>query len=95
MTLTIIANITAKPEHRERIKAALMEFIAPTHAEQGCLRYELFQDNEDPNRFMFHECWESSDLWNKHRTADTFVANFGAIKGDFAAFTVHQMSGIG
>lgn len=95
MTLTIIANITAKAEHRDRIRAALLDLIEPTRVEEGCQRYELFEDNEDPNHFMFHECWESPALWQKHRTAPGFVAHFGAIKGGFAALTVCQMHAIG
>jgi len=44
--LTIIANIHAKPDQIEQVKAALLALVPITRAEEGCLGYTLHQNNE-------------------------------------------------
>ena len=51
--LTIVAHIFAKPDQIDLVKAELQKIIAPTLAEEGCLQYDLHQDNEEPEHFMF------------------------------------------
>lgn len=53
--LTIVADIRVKPEHLEEIKAGLQGLIPPTLEEAGCRQYDLHEDNEDPNHFLFYE----------------------------------------
>ena len=64
--LTIIARPTVDPERVEEIKQAMLDLVAKTKAEQGCLLYELHQDNDQPNRFIFIESWENRKLWQQH-----------------------------
>ena len=54
-TLTVIAHITAKDDSIALVKAELEKLIPATRSEKGCIRYDLFQDNEKPSHFMFHE----------------------------------------
>ena len=61
--LTIVARILAKPEKRELVKSELLKLIDITRAEKGCINYDLHQDNENENLFLFYENWESRDLW--------------------------------
>ena len=49
--LTITASILAKTEKREFVKQALLKLIPPTLQEEGCLNYDLHQDNENLDRF--------------------------------------------
>ena len=49
--LTIIANIHAKPDQIEKVKAALLKLVPITRAEEGCLTYTLHQNNENPAPF--------------------------------------------
>ena len=60
--LTIVANITAKPDKIELVKYELMKLIPITLAEEGCIQYDLHQDNDNPAHFMFYENWESREL---------------------------------
>lgn len=53
--LTIVANIIAKPNSVELVKAELLKLIDVTRAEEGCINYELHQDNENPAHFVFYE----------------------------------------
>lgn len=90
--LTIVANITAKTEKVDFIKAELKKLIAPTLAEEGCINYDLHQDNENPAHFMFYENWQSRELWENHMNAQHLHDYIAATEGAVEAFTVHEMT---
>ncbi len=81
--LTIVANIIAKPDHIDLVKAELLKLIDITRTEQGCINYVLHQDNENPSHFMFYENWETRELWQTHmgnkHLADYMAATDGAV----------------
>ncbi|MEX3007331.1 putative quinol monooxygenase [Hoeflea sp. TYP-13] len=95
MALTIVANIHAKPEKRELVKSELEKLIAITRSEEGCIQYDLHQDNEDPDHFMFYENWQSRDLWQMHMNAPHLAAYMEATDGAVANFTLNEMERIG
>jgi len=72
MKLKIIAQILAKTEKRELVKSEFLKLIAPTHLEEGCIEYNMYQDNENPNLFIFIENWESEELLQKHMKTEHF-----------------------
>ena len=47
--LTLIARLTAKPQHAVELGEALKALIYPTSKEAGSLGYTLHRDNDDPN----------------------------------------------
>jgi len=73
--LTLIARILAKAEKRELVKSELLKLIAPTRLEEGCINYDLHQDNENSNLFIFHKNWESKALLEKH-LASNHIAEY-------------------
>lgn len=93
--LTIVANITAKADNIEQVKAALQKLIATTRSEAGCLQYDLHQDDENPAHFMFYENWESRALWQQHMAAPHLAEYAAATDGAIADFTLHEMTHIG
>jgi quinol monooxygenase YgiN len=42
------------------------KLIPITRAEEGCIQYDLHQDNEEPAHFLFYENWASRELWQIH-----------------------------
>lgn len=64
--LATIANMAAKDAQTDLLKAELLKLIEITHAEAGCLQYDLYQDNENPAHFVFCEAWASRDFLKKH-----------------------------
>ncbi len=64
--LTIIARPTVDPERIDEIKQAMLDLVEDTLKEEGCIRYELHQDNNQPNKLTFVETWENRELWQKH-----------------------------
>ncbi len=92
--LTIVARILAKPEKRELVKAELLKLIEPTRAEKGCINYDLHQDNENENLFIFHENWESHELWQEHMNNAHLAEYIKATDGAVEEFIVHQLTQI-
>ena len=90
--LTIVANIQAKADKIELVKAELQKLIEITRAEDGCIQYDLHQDNEDPAHFMFYEIWESRDLWQNHMNAPHLAAYMAATDGAVEKFTLNEIS---
>jgi len=95
MPLTILAIITALPDHHDAVRAALHALIAPTRAEPGCIAYDLHVDNDEPGVFMFYETWKSRDLWQDHMQSAHIKANGPATEGKVASVTLHEMTQIG
>jgi quinol monooxygenase YgiN len=93
--LTIVARILAREEKRELVKSELLKLIDTTRAEEGCINYDLHQDNENPNLFLFYENWASRELWLKHMD-NTHLADYKkATEGAVEDFAVHEMTQIG
>jgi len=90
--LTIIANITAKPNYIELVKSELERLIPITRAEVGCIQYDLHQDNDNPAHFMFYENWESRELWQAHMNNQHLKDYVAATDGAVEVFTVHEMT---
>ncbi len=92
--LTIVANIIAKEDKVDLVKAELLKLIDITKAEQGCINYDLHQDNENKAHFIFYENWESKDSWLAHmdnqHLKDYIIATEGAIE----QFIVNEMTQI-
>ncbi|WP_290704089.1 putative quinol monooxygenase [Amphritea sp.] len=90
--LTIVARIEARLEDVQRVKAELISLIEPTRAEQGCIQYDLHQDNQTPQVFVFYENWESRELWLRHMESEHLKRYSVAIEGAVASFTVNEMN---
>lgn len=93
-TLTIVARIEAKSDDIERVKEALLDLIEPTRSEDGCLQYDLHQDNENPEVFLFYEIWESRAQWQTHMNNDHLKAYVKATDGAINSFVLNEMSKI-
>ncbi|PIF01436.1 MAG: antibiotic biosynthesis monooxygenase [Maribacter sp.] len=93
--LTIVARILVKEEHREPVKAELVKLLDVTRAEEGNISYDLHQDNDNPNLFLFHERWVNQDFLLKHTQTEHFVQFQKVTEGKLEDFTVHKMTEIG
>lgn len=93
--LTIVAKIIAKAEKRELVKSELLKLIELTRAEEGCINYDLHQDNDNPNLFLFYENWTSRELWQKHMDNEHLAQYMEATDGAVEEFIVNEMTVIG
>ncbi|KZM40472.1 MAG: putative quinol monooxygenase [Marinomonas sp.] len=92
--LTIVANIKAHEDKIELVKAELLKLIDATRAEEGCINYDLHQDNENPAHFMFYESWETRELWQAHMGNQHLQDYMVATEGAVVEFTLNEMSQI-
>lgn len=92
--LTIIANVVAKADAIELVKSELLKLIIPTRMEEGCMQYDLHQDDLNPEHFVFYEKWASRELL-QHHLATAHIANYIiAVEGLIESFVLSEMSQI-
>jgi quinol monooxygenase YgiN len=66
MTVRVVAHLTSKQDKIEETRAALLALIGPTRAEEGCIVYELMQNDAEPSDFTFVEEWASDAALDAH-----------------------------
>lgn len=92
--LTIVARITVKEGNVDLVKSELLKLIDVTRAEEGCINYDLHQDNDNENFFVFYENWASKELWLKHMDNKHLEEYMKATDGAVDEFIVSEMSQI-
>lgn len=75
----IIAVLTALPGQQAALRALLDSMQVASRAEAGNLRYDLWQDQTDPNRFVLDELYADSAAVDSHRASPHFQAYLGTI----------------
>jgi quinol monooxygenase YgiN len=81
----VVAHFSALPGKEDDLRQVLESLVAPTRLEDGCLRYDLFHDVEDPSKFTFIEEWTSAEALAKHGRSPHIVAGrlkFPGLVGD-------------
>ena len=72
--LTIIATLRAKQGQESRAREVLRGMLAPTHAEDGCIDYDLHESLDDSRLFVFYENWTSAAHLDAHLKTPHFQA---------------------
>jgi quinol monooxygenase YgiN len=94
MTIRVVAHLTAKPDKIEETRAALTALIKPTRAEDGCIVYDLMQNNDEPTDFTFVEEWTSDASLDAHlesehiRTLQSQADELLAVPPDIRRYTL-------
>ncbi len=68
----IVAVLTALPGKAEALRALLESMLTPSRAEAGNLRYDLWQDQADPARFVLDELYVDQAAVTSHRATPHF-----------------------
>jgi len=63
--LNIVAFITPKTEHYQACKQKITEVIELTRTEEGCLRFEVYED-ENTQQLILVETWKSQIALDEH-----------------------------
>ncbi len=82
--LSVIAYIFAKAGEEERLKRALLELVAQTRKEKGCMNYDLHQSRGNASEFAMYENWESAADLEAHANS-AHLREFGKSMGPFMA----------
>lgn len=79
----IVATLTARPGKAAALRALLDSMLAPSRAEAGNLRYDLWQDQAEPGRFVLDELYTDAAAVAAHRETAHFRDYLARI-GDLA-----------
>jgi quinol monooxygenase YgiN len=86
MKIKVIARAVAAPGLEDSLRALLRGMLAPTHAEEGCEFYELYESHE-PGRFYFYELWTTK----AHLDAHCQTPHFKHLEANIAALIAEPL----
>ena len=66
MSVTVVVNFVASAGNAEQLLALLREGRDISRTAEGCESFELFQREDQPNRFMFFERWTSIEAHHEN-----------------------------
>ncbi|MEL6256356.1 MAG: putative quinol monooxygenase [Bacteroidota bacterium] len=89
--LSVVAECYVKKGFAQELKAEMIKLLEPTRAEEGCINYDLHQDQEDENHFIFYENWESADHLAKHAKSAHIMAYREVSKDKIASMKIYKM----
>ncbi len=77
----LIVTIKIKPEHREAyIEASLGDSIGSVTNEPSCLRFDVHQDEKDPNTIYLIEVYRDKAAFEAHKETPHFKKWADAVK---------------
>ena len=79
--LDVVAHIQAAAGEEALVREVLESYVAPTRLEEGCLRYDLFMDNDDASKFTFLEEWTSAEALFKHSQSAHITGGRARLEG--------------
>lgn len=68
----IFASITPKPGRDGEVERILRGMLAPTRAEPGCRRYDLFRDRGDTVVYHLFEAYDDFAAVEHHRSTEHY-----------------------
>src|SRR3546814_19634314 len=77
--IKIIAVLTARPGKAEALRILLDGMLAPSRAEPGNLRYDLWVEPAQPGRYVLDELYGNADAVAAHRASPHFQDYLAAI----------------
>lgn len=66
MELFIFARFHARPGSEDAVAAALLDTVAPSREEAGCLAIHAFRSVRDPRLFYIHSSWRDEAAFEEH-----------------------------
>ena len=66
MELFIFARFHAHPGHEGAVAEALLDVLAPSREEAGCLNIHAFRSTRDPQLFYIHSRWKDEAAFEHH-----------------------------
>ena len=71
--IVLTATVEAHAGHEAAIRAALLELVAPSRGEPGCVCYNLHESKEQPGLFIFYEQWADQAAFDFHCKTPYFL----------------------
>jgi quinol monooxygenase YgiN len=71
--IKVVARKLVNEGKIEEVIALYEKLVQATRKEEGCIKYELYQDESDPRVLAVIEEWENKDALNKHMKSEHFT----------------------
>ncbi|MDO4640744.1 MAG: putative quinol monooxygenase [Neisseria sp.] len=89
--IKIAATITVKPEYRQTLLDVFRQLVVSSRSESGNVRYDLHQDIQNENRFVFFENWKNQAAVDEHGATAHFQGFLQAIEGKTDSLDIVMM----
>ena len=76
----IIARFLARDGNAEEAAALLRGFLEPSRAEDGCLFYDLYRDQENRKLFVIVDGWRDEASFAAHAASAHVARTLAALK---------------
>jgi len=91
--IALIVTIQIKPEHRDAFMESMLDDArGSNNDEPGCLRFDVLQDSEDPNKIHLYEVYKDQAAVDAHRQAPHYTKWRETVQDWFAAETVRRVA---
>jgi quinol monooxygenase YgiN len=71
----VLVQVTIRPEMRQEFEAALLHNARESvRRDPGCLRFDVAQDKDHPEKWVLYEVYDSPDAHATHRQSPHFLA---------------------
>ena len=78
MEINLTVIIKTKSEYREEVKTILKDLVVNSRKEAACIQYDLHQNIDEPNIFIFHEVWKNKEGLDLHKEQPYFLKFYQA-----------------
>jgi len=68
MSITVTLTFSIKPERADEFKSLLQSLLPDTRAYDGCLRVDVYQDQDSPGLIILVEDWSTKQHQQKYQT---------------------------
>ena len=68
----VVVHSRIQAEHVERFREVTIQNAEASRREEGCVRFDVIQQVDDPSRFTFIEMFESEEAGAIHRETGHF-----------------------
>jgi quinol monooxygenase YgiN len=72
MVKLVVKNLVEEDKFEEYTKL-FEELAKETRKEDGCIKYELYQDEKDSKILTMIEEWENKEVLDKHMNSEHFI----------------------
>lgn len=73
MKITKKVKYNAKKEKLKKFKALLSDMVLPSRQDEGCLKFNIYQYESNPETFLVIEAWNNEASLEKHKDSKHYL----------------------
>lgn len=73
--LNLLVSVNVRADKREQFLTAItLNAAGSVREEPGCLQFDVFEDESEPNHFFFYERYTDRPAFDAHKASEHFAA---------------------